>query len=276
MAMTKAEMASKLGAFGKVLFSKRKQPQPQSFFANGGSNAAKPKVYNYQNQLIAAQQAADLQAAVAAQNAQYNGWFLGGSGGTSITNSHIIFTPTSAATTPSVFSIQTPNPYVMPLDYPMDIVIHPGPRTVHMPDGSKLIVDANGSYKIEDKDAKVTYQASRSRAFNRFINASDRIEEFIRYCGEEAHITKEEMLEIPIKMFISWLILEAAKADHEPEPEDIKLIPDLRQWQLERQKENADFQSNMPTLQSTGDKGGDWQETTAVGVQELSPVVSSQ
>lgn len=35
------------------------------------------------------------------------------------------------------------------------------------------------------------------------------------------------MMEIPIKLFIGWLVLQAAKADKEPEP-DIPLLPDLR------------------------------------------------
>jgi hypothetical protein len=32
---------------------------------------------------------------------------------------------------------------------------------------------------------------------------------------------------LPINLFIGWLVIQAAKADKEPEP-DIKLIPDLR------------------------------------------------
>jgi hypothetical protein len=96
------------------------------------------------------------------------------------------------------------------------------------PDGTEVEVKRDGSYEIRDRDAKVIYRANRVREFNRFVNASDVLEGFIRFCGAEAAVRKEEMLELPIRLFIGWLILEAAKADKEPEPEDIKLLPDLR------------------------------------------------
>lgn len=99
---------------------------------------------------------------------------------------------------------------------------------VKLPDGTEIEVKTDGSYEIKDADAKVIYRANRVREFNRFVNASDVLEGFIRFCGAEAQVHKEDMLELPIRLFIGWLILEAAKADKEPAPDDIKLLPDLR------------------------------------------------
>lgn len=102
------------------------------------------------------------------------------------------------------------------------------PVTIKMPDGTIIEVAADGSFEIKDKDAKVTYRANKVREFNRYLNASDLLEKFIRFCGREAAVQKQEMLDLPLKLFIGWLVLEAAKADKEPPPDDIKLIPDLR------------------------------------------------
>jgi len=91
---------------------------------------------------------------------------------------------------------------------------------------AKLYTNDNNSIKIKDINAKVIYRANRVRNFNPFINASDKLEEFIRFCGQHG-VRKEEMLQLPINLFIGWLILEAAKADQEPEP-SIPLLPNLR------------------------------------------------
>lgn len=96
---------------------------------------------------------------------------------------------------------------------------------IQLPDGSKIKVDDNGSYVIDDKDAKVVYRANRARDFNKFINVSDRIEEFFEFCGQQ-EVEADEMMELPMKLFVGWLVLKAAEADME-EPPDIKLIPDL-------------------------------------------------
>lgn len=98
--------------------------------------------------------------------------------------------------------------------------------TITLPDGGVLQVERDGSYKINDRNSRVIYRASRVRDFNPFLNASDKLEDFIKFCGE-AGVKQDEVLGIPIKHFIAWLIVESAKADKEPEP-DIPLLPDLR------------------------------------------------
>lgn len=97
---------------------------------------------------------------------------------------------------------------------------------IDLPDGSKLDVKEDGSYEVIDKDAKLTYRANRLRDFNTYLNASDKLEEFVRFCGGHG-ISQDEMKNLPVKLFIAWLVQEAAKADQEPEPE-LQLLPDLR------------------------------------------------
>jgi hypothetical protein len=102
-------------------------------------------------------------------------------------------------------------------------------RNIHFPDGSIIEVRADGSFVVNDKDAKITYKANRIREFNRFLNVSDRLEEFIKFC-DSAGVKSDEMLNLPISLFVAWVCLEAAKADNEPPPEDVKLLPNLRKY----------------------------------------------
>lgn len=105
--------------------------------------------------------------------------------------------------------------------------LNPGTEiTIGLPDGGKLEVKADGSYAVIDKDAKITYKAHRVREFNPFLNASDKLEEFIRFCGTVG-VRQSEVLRLPMELFVSWLIIEAARADKEPEPE-LPLIPKLK------------------------------------------------
>ena len=103
------------------------------------------------------------------------------------------------------------------------------PCKIRLPDGGMLEVDADGSYRINDKDAKVIYRANRMRDFNSFINASDKLESFIKFCGEIG-VRQGEMLDIPVRHFIAWLIVEAALADGEKP----QALPDLREHVLPR------------------------------------------
>lgn len=104
---------------------------------------------------------------------------------------------------------------------------HGHESNIELPDGTFVHVDKDGSYRIEDSQAKVIYKAEPARDFNVFMNASDRLEDFVRFCGQHG-VTQDEMMHLPINLFVGWLVLEAAKADREPEPDDINLIPDLR------------------------------------------------
>lgn len=58
------------------------------------------------------------------------------------------------------------------------------------------------------------------REFNRYINASDLLEEFIEHMGK-CGIKQGEFLNLPIEIFINWLILRAAQRDGDPVPEGV-------------------------------------------------------
>ena len=90
-------------------------------------------------------------------------------------------------------------------------------------DGSKLIVDDVGNFKIEDKDAKVTYKSNNMREFNKFINSSDLLADFIHDMGKLG-ADAEQVLNTPVQYFIRWLIFKAAEADGEETDEDLSLI----------------------------------------------------
>ena len=93
---------------------------------------------------------------------------------------------------------------------------------IHLPDGAYVRVEKDQSYSIVDKYAKVTYRANRIRDFNRYINASDLIEEFIHFLMSEG-VPPALMLKIPIEVFINFLVLRAAEVDREPVPSDVKI-----------------------------------------------------
>lgn len=89
-----------------------------------------------------------------------------------------------------------------------------------LPDGAKLVIDHDGNYKIDDKDAKVIYKANRVRDFSPHINASEMLAQFVEYVGTLG-VRQTEVLTLPIELFINWLIITAAERDHDPVPEDV-------------------------------------------------------
>lgn len=96
-------------------------------------------------------------------------------------------------------------------------------RNYDLPDGAKLIVDDLGNYHIEDAAAKVTYKANRIREFSPHLNASDLVAQFLGYAGKLG-VLRDDVLKLPIDLFISWLIIEAAERDDDPLPSDMVRI----------------------------------------------------
>lgn len=94
---------------------------------------------------------------------------------------------------------------------------------VVLPDGTEIILDATGNYVINDSDAKVVYRANRSRDFNRYINASDLLEEFLRYLRSMG-VKRKEVMKVDLGVFISWLIIAAAEADQIDKPQEEVLM----------------------------------------------------
>lgn len=152
-------------------------------------------------------------------------------GGTTSTNSYAVITLTGTSATTGSYATTWSDDYGGVSVQDARIIGHrrvnDGDEAhISLPDGSIIHVDKDGSFTIDDSKSKVIYRANRMRDFNAFINVSDRLEEFIAFCGQHG-VRRGEMMELPLHLFIGWLVIQAAKADKEPEP-DIKLLPDLR------------------------------------------------
>lgn len=52
------------------------------------------------------------------------------------------------------------------------------------------------------------------REFNRFINASDLLEEFIRWLGSQG-VKQGEVMNLPLELFVKWLVIRACEQDGE-------------------------------------------------------------
>lgn len=103
-----------------------------------------------------------------------------------------------------------------------DIKVKPD-SILELPDGSVIKVDGHGNFTISDKDAVVTYKGNNTREFNRHINASDLLEAFIGDLGKLG-VKQDEVLNVPIEMFINWLIFKAAEEDGDDAPTDVPLL----------------------------------------------------
>lgn len=92
--------------------------------------------------------------------------------------------------------------------------------TYDLPDGSKIILDVDGNYRVDDKDSVVRYKANPVRDFSPHMNASDMLSDFVRYV-RGLGVPQEEVLGLPLQLFVSWLIIEAAERDGDPVPEGV-------------------------------------------------------
>lgn len=61
------------------------------------------------------------------------------------------------------------------------------------------------------------------REFNRYLNASDLLEEFIAWLGTEG-VRSGEVMDLPIELFVKWVIVRACEADDE-EPNVELVVP---------------------------------------------------
>ncbi len=58
--------------------------------------------------------------------------------------------------------------------------------------------------------------------FNEYVNASDLLKDFIKFLGEIG-VNQKQFLDLPIELFINWLVIMAAKADGEAPPDDVRV-----------------------------------------------------
>lgn len=63
-------------------------------------------------------------------------------------------------------------------------------------------------------EAQLKYRRPSPLEFNKYINASDLMEEFIEFLGENK-VKQQEAWNIPIEHFIKWLIIRACEEDKE-------------------------------------------------------------
>lgn len=98
-------------------------------------------------------------------------------------------------------------------------------------DGTVIEVDGVGNFLIKDEAAQITYRATRMRDFNRFVNGSDLVGEFIEDLGKlkdqsggSANVTQEQAAGAPMEMFIRWLVHKAAEHDKEEPPQDVPVV----------------------------------------------------
>jgi hypothetical protein len=99
------------------------------------------------------------------------------------------------------------------------------PGKYQLPGGAVLEINAN-SYHIDDSNHKTVYKAHTNRDFNEYVNTSDILEKFMGYIAG-LQLTREQFMELPLRLFILWLIIEASKQDGEPPPE-----PEVKQLEL--------------------------------------------
>lgn len=79
-------------------------------------------------------------------------------------------------------------------------------------------------YVYNDPPQVQTYPARKTAArrsapkeFNKYLNGSDLLEEFIAFLGTEG-VRQGEVMALPLELFIKWLIIRAAEADQEEPP----------------------------------------------------------
>lgn len=159
--------------------------------------------------------------------------------GTTITNSDIWLDSTSVTTTcirPTYWITQDDN-----IGYPLEPVYENDrcyyqpqknrPVRIRLPDGTRLLVDDIGNWILDDTNTKKIRHGNNILPFNPYINVSDRMEEFMKFCANSG-VHKENFMHLPIHLFIKWLVIEAAKVDKEEPTEN--LLPDLRKTIIPR------------------------------------------
>jgi hypothetical protein len=154
---------------------------------------------------------------------------------TSNTSSATATINTSASTNSSAGTWYIPYDGISDFDYVSDPI--PDPvltpashiREIKMKDGSVIKIDLDGNFVVTDAEAKVIYKAHRNRHFNPYVNAGDLVGRFIDYVRQEVRgVRRHDIPEIPLQLFVNWLILEAASKDGDPAPADVRPIPESR------------------------------------------------
>lgn len=92
-----------------------------------------------------------------------------------------------------------------------------------LPNGTVVKINHDDTVVIDDSDARTLYKSPPSRGFNRYLNGSDLLEGFIGYCADQG-LSKKEFTQLPIELFIYWLVVEAARSDGDPVDDTLPLL----------------------------------------------------
>ena len=95
---------------------------------------------------------------------------------------------------------------------------------VKLKDGSIISIDAKGNFVVNDKNAKVIYKGNRIKEFNRYINASNILEEFIQFLGDHYNAKQSDVLKVPLELFINFLIIRASQEDGDEFDDQLKKL----------------------------------------------------
>lgn len=82
------------------------------------------------------------------------------------------------------------------------------------------LAQQNAALQQQVLQQQVTFE--QPSKFNKFVNASDLLKDFIKFLGEIG-VNQKQFLDLPIEIFINWLVIMAAKADGEAPPEDVRV-----------------------------------------------------
>ena len=95
--------------------------------------------------------------------------------------------------------------------------------TFTLPNGVKIKLFPDDHIEIDESDGRQLYKTVPTREFNKYLNGSDLLEEFIAYCAKQ-NLTQKEFSELPISLFIYWLIVEAAHVDGDSTEDTLPLL----------------------------------------------------
>ena len=87
-----------------------------------------------------------------------------------------------------------------------------GHLEIYLKDGTHIVIDREQNLRVRDENSKIVYKSNRVREFNRYVNASDLLEAFIRDLGDRG-VRQNQVLDTRIEVFINWLIYKAALQD---------------------------------------------------------------
>lgn len=102
------------------------------------------------------------------------------------------------------------------------------------PDGTKLAFE-RGNVTIVDENSKIVYKSNPIREFNRYLNASDLLEEFIEYCKKQK-VNQAEFMNMPVQVFIAWLIVRTAEEDGEDPKDAVLMLEDANRKRRQKPK----------------------------------------